>query len=116
MPVTDGALILQVLIAFAVIGLFALVLRWAFRHDSKTRSALAELDRAAEAPSGDPDDFGLLSTVAVVESQDEATRLRRVLGDAGIRATVSGTRDGRHRVLVFRSEVNRARRVGGWST
>ena len=69
MPVTDGGLRRRVLVAFAVIGLFAFVLRWAFRHDSKTRSALASLDSATEAPGGNPDDFGLLSTVAVVESQ-----------------------------------------------
>ena len=65
--------LLQVLIAFAVIGLFAFVLRWAFRHDSKDSLGFGVLDTATEAPSGEPDDFGLLSTVAVVETQDEAT-------------------------------------------
>jgi hypothetical protein len=112
-PVTEGGLILQVLIAFAVIGLFAFVLRWTFRHDRKAGSVFA--DPPTSAPSGGPDDFGLLGTVAVVETSEEAARMRRVLGDAGIRATVSGTGDGRYRVLVFNSEVNRARRVGGWS-
>jgi hypothetical protein len=93
------------LVAFAVIGLFAAVLRWTFGGRG-----------ASDPPAvGDPDDFGLLTPVAVVETDAEAQRLRARLADAGIRATSTLGADGRHRVLVFSSELERARNVGGLS-
>jgi hypothetical protein len=93
------------LVAFALIGLFAVVLRWTFGGK-----------QTMDPPEpGDPDDFGLLTPVAVVESATEAQRLRALLTDAGIRATRTLGADGRHRVLVFSSELERARNVGGLS-
>jgi len=103
----DGGLVMQVLIAFATIGVLALVLWWAFRRDT---------GMPTPPNRGDPQDFGLLGTVALLDTPDEAARVRALLGEAGIRATVSQSDvDGRYRVLVFASELNRARRVGGWS-
>jgi len=107
-PLTHGSLILEVLIAFATIGVLAFVLRWTFRREPGGPTPPSTL--------GDPDDFGLLATVAIVDTRDEAIRVRALLGEAGIRASVSTTGgDRRYRVLVFGSELDRARRVGGWS-
>ena len=103
---TDGGLMFQIVVAFAIIGALALVLRWAFRGGPKDPPAIA---------SAKPEDFGLLGTVAVVDTREGAYRLRARLGEVGIRATVTKTPEGRYRVLVFGSEVDRARRVGGWS-
>jgi hypothetical protein len=94
------------LVAFAMIGLFAAVLRWTFGGKG-----------ISDPPEpGKPDDFGLLTPVAVLETAAEAQRLRALLTDAGIRATRTLGADGRHRVLVFSSELERARKVGGLST
>ena len=80
-------------------------------HPSRHRSTRDRPGRDQAAS----DDFGLLAAVAVVESAAEAQRIRTVLRAAGIRATTTVGRDGRHRVLVFQNELLRARRVGGWS-
>jgi hypothetical protein len=61
------------------------------------------------------DDFGLLDVAAIVDTADTAEQIRAVLADAGIRATVAPAADGRVRVLVFETEVARARRVVGGS-
>ena len=59
----------------------------------------------------DSGDFGLLVDATRVDSAEEAQRIRRVLADAGIRATTAPGPDGRYRVLVFAADVHRARRV-----
>jgi hypothetical protein len=61
------------------------------------------------------EDFGLLSVVVTVKTAELADRMRARLRAAGIRATTSQGRDGRHRVLVFSSDLRRARRVAGSS-
>jgi hypothetical protein len=62
---------------------------------------------------GDPDDYGLLSPAAVTDDPDVADEIRRLLGDAGIRATQAVGFDGRTAVLVFAEEVEEARRLVG---
>jgi hypothetical protein len=91
------------LIVFVVIGLLVFLLRWTFSGSG-----------VRNPPEPGPDDFGLLTPVAVVETAEEAQRVRALLTDAGIRATRTVGSDGRHRVLVFSAELDRARRVGGW--
>jgi hypothetical protein len=103
MPLLDGRGLTQALVAFAIIGLLGLVLRWTFGRELRNPQA--------PTPPHDPDDFGLLAPVAVVESLDEADRVRGVLAGAGIRATVNVADDGHIRVLVFASELTRARRA-----
>jgi hypothetical protein len=98
-------LITETLIAFLMIGLLGFVLRWTFGRDK----------RMPLWPPTDPEDFGLLAPVATVDTADEASRIKAMLAEAGIKATTSPGMDGRHRVLVFASELDRARRVGGWS-
>ena len=60
-----------------------------------------------------PEDYGLLASVAAVDTAEEAARVRSLLANAGIRATTTVGFDGRHRVLVFSAELHRARRVAG---
>jgi hypothetical protein len=93
------------LVVFGVVGLLVAALRWTFGGQTV---------RNPPEPATS-DDFGLLTPVAVVETAEEAQRLRALLTDAGIRATRTVGTDGRHRVLVFSAELDRARNVGGWS-
>lgn len=101
-PFVDGQLVTETLIAFAMIAMLGLILRWTFSHNRDTESRLW--------PPG-PDDFGLLAPVATVDTADEATRLRTALSLAGVKATTTITRDGRHQILVFANDLDRARRV-----
>jgi hypothetical protein len=57
-------------------------------------------------------DFGLLAPVAVTDTPEQARRIRDRLIRAGVRATTSTGRDGRPCVLVFASEMDKARGVG----
>jgi hypothetical protein len=68
---------------------------------------------APAVPSVQPEDYGLLASVAALDSAAEAARVRSLLANAGIRATTTVGADGRHRVLVFSAELHRARRVAG---
>jgi hypothetical protein len=132
----------EILIAFAMVGLLGLILRFTFGRDSSGgadsgRDGSLELSEdayvvvseepaatpllapvtspAPAAPSTDaaPDDFGLLAPVAVTDDAEEAARLKARLAEAHIRATTTKGADGRYRVLVFSTELDRARRVGG---
>jgi hypothetical protein len=62
---------------------------------------------------GEPDDYGLLCPAAVTDDPDVADEIRRLLDDAGIRATQAVNNDGRTVVLVFAEEVEEARRLVG---
>ena len=57
------------------------------------------------------EDFGLLQPAAVTGDIEVADEIRRLLGDAGIRATTAPRRDGRVSVLVFPEELEEARRL-----
>jgi hypothetical protein len=101
-PFLDGQLIAETLLAFAMIAMLGLVLRWTFSHSRDAESALWSHGRS--------DDFGLLAAVATVDTLDEAQQLRSTLARAGVKATTVA-RDGRHQVLVFASDLDRARRL-----
>jgi len=64
---------------------------------------------------GERADYGLLAVAAEVATEEEATKVRRVLTAAGIRNTNAVAGDGRYRVLVFGHELIKARRVAGGS-
>jgi hypothetical protein len=73
---------------------------------------------ARNAPTAGPartsaDDYGLLAVAAEMGTVEEATAVRRLLTEAGIRNTSAVAGDGRHKVLVFGHELMRARRVAG---
>lgn len=164
MPLLDSTLA-QVIFAFVMIGLFALVLRWTFSGGASVAQADQERATGAEPVSGiDPvtgasatgtatgperrksgpdsgaeigpgrdaepgspardrspggprssDDYGLLAPAATVDTAEQAARARELLSRAGIRATTTIGSDGRHRVLVFARDLDRARRVAGSS-
>jgi hypothetical protein len=109
-----GPLIAVGLVGFLGAVFWRMGLHWTVAND---RGA----DRYAEglAIFGDPEDFGLpedyglLCAAAVTEDADVAHEIRRLLGNAGIRATHAVGRDGRTAVLVFAEEVEVARRLVG---
>ena len=88
------------LVAFLVVGLLVLLLRWTFRHGTSLV--------AREARPGAPDEYGLLVSVAAPPSFAEAELLRARLVGRGIRATLAPTTEG-PRVLVFPDEAEAAR-------
>ena len=98
-------MLIQMLAAFAAVAVLGLILKFFFGRgrDSVT----------VAWSSTDPADFGLLAPAAVVDDAEDADALRELLADAGIKATKARARDGRYLVLVFRSELNRARQVAG---
>ena len=90
------------LVSFAVVGVFALLLRWAF---GRNRSLVER-----RVSSGDPGEYGLLVRVAAPSTFVEAEVLRRKLLDAGVRATLAPTTDG-PAVMVFPQDLKAARLV-----
>ena len=84
-------------IAFAVLALLGLFLRWAFG------SSTARVPPVA--PAGDE----LLTSIATLSRHESAHALRAVLSDAGIRSTVRFPAAHRADVLVFPEDAERAR-------
>jgi hypothetical protein len=90
-------------VAFAVIGLLILVLRWAY--SSRRDSLLSRpVQRGAES------DYGLLVPVAAPQSQVAGVRARQRLEAAGVKATLTRTDVGL-RLLVFPDDVELARKI-----
>ena len=83
-------------IAFVVVGLLALFLRWAFGTGRSN-------------PTPPPPDDGLLTLVVTLSRRESALALRAVLSDAGIRSTVRFPAPHRADVLVFPEDADRAR-------
>ena len=88
------------LVAFVLVGVLALVLRWAFSHGHSVV--------ARSARSGAPGEYGLLVVVSEPATFVEAEVQRRRLVETGIRATLAPTTDG-PRVLVFPEDEGVAR-------
>ncbi len=93
-----SALIIAVV---AVLGL-GLVLRWVFKP-SRPHTTSRPVD-AADSP-----DLGLLTVVREGLTRPDALFQRSLLGDAGIRSSMSKRRDGRLDVLVFHGDADAAR-------
>jgi hypothetical protein len=87
-------------IAFAVLALIALFMRWAFGTGTGSGPPAA--------PPPDEDD-GLLTRIATLSRRESALALRAVLSDAGIRSTVRSPDPDRAEVLVFPEDADRAR-------
>jgi hypothetical protein len=94
--------ILAPLVGFAVVGIFALLLRWAF---GRGRSVVT-----IEGRPGHEDEYGLLTPVGRPLSFIEGEIQRRRLAEQGIRATIANTLDG-PRVLVLPRDAARAEQV-----
>src|SRR3954449_4800654 len=90
------------LLAFAVVGVLALLLRWAF---GSGRSLVARRPRP-----GDEREYGLLVTVANPATQAEAEAIHRRLVDARIRVTLAPLTYGPP-LMVFPQDAEAARRV-----
>ena len=90
------------IVAVALVGLFAVILRWAFRRGSSVVAAPPRPGSAAE--------YGLLVPVASPGTYVEGEILRRRLEDQGLRANLASTLEG-PRVLVWPADVERARAV-----
>jgi hypothetical protein len=84
-------------IAFVVVGLLALFLRWSFGPGY------------GRGPAEPPSDDGLLTLVATLSRRESALALRAVLSDAGIRSTIRCPAPHRADVLVFPEDADRAR-------
>jgi hypothetical protein len=90
------------LVAFAVVGALALLLRWAF---SGGRSLVERRTRP-----GSEEEYGLLVSIAAPSTFIEGEVARRTLADAGLRATLATTTEG-PRLMVFRRDERAARRI-----
>jgi len=101
-PIDAGSLHFAVgpAIAFVVVGLIALFMRWAFGTGYGRRP-----------PTPPPVDDGLLTLVATLSRRESALALRAVLSDAGIRSTVRCPAPNRADVLVFPEDAERAAAV-----
>ncbi|HEX8868572.1 MAG TPA: hypothetical protein VF821_23130 [Lentzea sp.] len=87
----------QTAVVFGVLGLLALVLRYFAGNDRRP------------VPDLDGTDFGLLSEVAIVPTEEAANVLVQKLKANGVRATRS--RNAPYRVMVFPQDVANARLV-----
>jgi hypothetical protein len=98
-PIDAGSLHFAVgpAIAFVVVGLIALFMRWAFGTGYGRRP-----------PTPAPTEDGLLTLVATLSRRESALALRAVLSDAGIRSTVRFPATNRADVLVFPEDADRA--------
>ena len=90
------------IVAVALVGVFALILRWAFRRGSSVVAAPPQPGSAAE--------YGLLVPVASPSTYVEGEILRQRLESRGVRANLATTLDG-PRVLVWPDDAERARQV-----
>lgn len=88
-------------IALAVCGLLALVMRWIFKPSRPHVGPLVDASDARE--------LGLLAVIATALPQAEATSSQARLRAAGIRASLSRRMDGRSDLLVFTDDIERAR-------
>ena len=90
------------LVAVVLIGVFVVILRWAF---SRGGSLIA----AAPRP-GTSEEYGLLVPIAAPATYVEGEVLRRRLEDSGVRANLATTLEG-PMVMVWPSDEQRARDV-----
>jgi hypothetical protein len=88
--------------AIAAVGLLSVLMRWIFRPTYRS-------GQPARIDASDSAELGLLTVVATNLSRIEALRARGVLGEAGLRSSMSRRRDGNLDVLVFHADADRAR-------
>jgi hypothetical protein len=100
--VVDWQLLLTAVVA---LGVLILLLRWAY-GTGRGRSSLVERKPRA----GRSDEYGLLVAIASPGTYIDGEMSRRLLEEAGIRASLVTTVDG-PRVMVFREDEPVARRL-----
>jgi hypothetical protein len=87
------------------VGILILVMRWVF--GSSRRRVVRPVDASESA------ELGLLTVVVSAVPRADAMQHRAMLGESGIRSSMSKRRDGTMDVLVFHGDVERARSVLG---
>jgi hypothetical protein len=90
----------NLVVALAVVGVLALVLRWAYPRD-----------RPPPAAFHSGEDYGLLTEIVSQATTPDGRRFLARLREAGVRATMTADRNGGVRILVFPDDAERARRV-----
>ena len=85
---------------FFVVGLLALILRWAY----SSSKSLVERDKKI----GSENEYGLLKVAASPKNHIEGEMLRQKLLSVGIKATLSQTNTG-PKILVFEKDLKIAR-------
>ena len=85
---------------FLVVGVMALILKWAF---SKNKSVV---ERAKKI--GNEDEYGLLKVAASPKNHIEGEMLRQKLLSVGIKASLSQTKTG-PKILVFEKDLKIAK-------
>jgi len=83
-----------------VVGLLAIILRWAY----SSSNSLIERDKKI----GSEDEYGLLKVAASPKNHIEGEMLRQKLISVGIKATLSQTSTG-PKILVFEEDLKIAR-------
>jgi hypothetical protein len=90
------------IIAIIVVLILVLVMRWIFTPSHRS-GPQARVDASSST------DLGMLTVVATNLPRNAALQARALLGDAGLRSSMSRRRDGNLDVLVFHDDVDRAR-------
>ena len=85
---------------FLVVGILAVILRWAY----SSNDSLIERDKKI----GSEDEYGLLKVVASPKNHIEGEMLRQKLLSVGIKATLSQSNSG-PKILVFEKDLKIAR-------
>ena len=85
---------------FVVVGMLAVILRWAYSNNN----SLIERDKKI----GSEDEYGLLKVAASPKNHIEGEMLRQKLLSVGIKATLSQTNTG-PKILVFEKDLKIAK-------
>ena len=96
----NSNLYLVSLSGFFIVGLLALILRWAY----SSNNSLVERDKKI----GSDDQYGLLKVAASPKNHIEGEMLRQKLLSVGIKATLSQTNTG-PKILVFEKDLKIAK-------
>ena len=106
MPIDAGDMhpVVGPLVALLAVAVLSLVLRWTFSTSHRT----APRGRVVRLPAT-ADDYGVLVPVALATCRDDAARLRDALAAGGVRGTLGRSTPDGVPLLVFPSDVDRAR-------
>ena len=96
----NNSLYLISLSGFLVVGILAVILRWAY----SSSNSLIEKDKKI----GSDDQYGLLKVAASPKNHIEGEMLRQKLLSVGIKATLSQTNTG-PKILVFEKDLKIAK-------
>jgi len=96
----NNELYLISLSGFLIVGLMALILKWAFSNNKSV------IERTKKI--GDEDEYGLLKVAASPKNHIEGEMLRQKLLSVGIKATLSQTKTG-PKILVFEKDLKIAK-------